>query len=585
MTSVTGDTRAEFLSAVPVFSGLSPGMRETVAERSSWVRFPAGAWIMRQDEPGDSLFVLRSGRLEILLEQPRTEVVRVLTRGAVVGELALLTGSPRSASVRARRDSELLRLDRDDFVPLLTEQPEFAVALAHELGHQLQLSRGLPVQADALPATVAVVGLGAQEHLGKFSDGLGAALGNQREVATMCPGRDDLAEADYASALDRSERDHDVVLLLADPERSPPAWSDFCLRQADRVLVLAGKGADRDRLVGNEHLRGCDLLSMGDEPRQTTARLIELLAPRIHRPVPAGAGMSAIVESIARRLAGRSIGIVLSGGGARGFAHIGVLDELQKAGVGLDRVAGCSMGAFVGAMFAAGMPAAEMVARCRREFVERSPLSDYTVPSVALVRGNRAEALLRRTFGTRQIEWLPREFFCVTCDLMSGELVVHRRGPLYEAVGASMCLPAILPPVAQDGRLLVDGGVLNNLPVEPMASSAEGPVIASDVTAQFTVTDATANSGRGAARAWLARRVAVRGAGTAPLPGLKETLIRSITIGSVDNVAAARERADVLIEPPTSGTGMLEFAAIDRMVAAGRRAALDALATESEILL
>jgi predicted acylesterase/phospholipase RssA len=234
------------------------------------------------------------------------------------------------------------------------------------------------------------------------------------------------------------------------------------------------------------------------------------------------------------------------------------------------------MGAFVGAMFAAGMPAAEMVARCRREFVDRSPLSDYTVPSVALVRGNRAEAMLRRTFGARQIEWLPRDYFCVTCDLLSGELVVHRRGPLFEAVGASMCLPAILPPVAKDARLLVDGGVLNNLPVEPMAASAEGPVIASDVTAQFKVA-APSRADRGAARAWLARRVAVRGADTAHLPSMKETLVRSITIGSVDNVAAARERADVLIEPATAGTGMLEFAQIDRMVAAGRRAALEAL--------
>jgi NTE family protein len=241
------------------------------------------------------------------------------------------------------------------------------------------------------------------------------------------------------------------------------------------------------------------------------------------------------------------------------------------------------MGAFVGAMFALGMPAAEMVARCRREFAERSPLSDYTVPSVAIVRGHRAEAMLRRTFGERLIEWLPRDFFCVSCDLISGELVAHRRGPLYEAVGASMCLPAILPPVAQDGRLLVDGGVLNNLPVEPMAASVEGPVIASDVTAQFTVSPASTQHGM--ARAWLSRRIAVRGADKAPLPGFKDTLIRSITIGSIDNLAIGRRRADVLIEPPTTGTGMLEFAAIDRMVAAGRQAALDVLASDAANLL
>jgi NTE family protein len=192
------------------------------------------------------------------------------------------------------------------------------------------------------------------------------------------------------------------------------------------------------------------------------------------------------------------------------------------------------------------------------------------------VRGNRAEALLRRTFGERAIEWLPREFFCVTCDLLSGELVVHRRGPLYEAVGASMCLPGIFPPVGAEGRLLVDGGVLNNLPVEPMAATAEGPVIASDVTAQFDVPAATGRPRRGAG-GWVGRRIAPRGAGTVPLPSLKETLTRSITIGSVDAVSAARKRADLLIEPETAGVGMLEFREIDRVVAAGRRAAVAVL--------
>ena len=570
MASVTGDARAEFLAGVPIFSGLPEEMRIAIAERSSWVRVAAGEWLMRQDDPGDSLFIVRSGRLEIMLERPRPEIVRIATRGAVVGELSLITGSPRSASVRARRDGELLKLDRSAFLPLLTEEPDFAIALARELGQQLQLSRGLPMPVEVLPTTVAVVGLGADVPVESYCEALGTAVSRWKRVALLNPSSKDLAETDYAAALDGCEREHDLVVLVA-CDRSPDGWIEFAMRQADRVLALVGRDAPR---TTDERLRGCDLLSMPDAARPAVDDLIERLQPRIHRPLPTN-DMAAAAEPAARRLAGTSVGIVLSGGGARGFAHIGVLDELVRAGLEIDRVAGCSMGAFVGAMFSAGMSTGEMVARCRAEFVDRSPLSDYTVPSVALVRGNRAEAMLRRTFGDRQIEWLAREYFCVTCDLLSGELVVHRRGPLYEATGASMCLPAILPPVAHDGRLLVDGGVLNNLPVEPMAVTAEGPVIASDVTAQFTVSSPAADRRPG--RAWIARRMAVRGAGTAPLPGLKETLIRSISIGSVDAVSEARKRADVLIEPATAGTGMLEFAEIDSMVAAGRRAALDAL--------
>jgi NTE family protein len=586
MTSVAAhDSRADFLQVVPIFAGLPAEMRATIGARASWVRVPAGEWVMRQGEPGDSLYVLRSGRLEILLEQPQEEVLRVLTRGAVVGELALMTGSPRSASVRARRDSELLKLERAHFMPLLTEQPEFSVALARELGHQLQLSRGLPLFAEALPATVAVVPLSPGGSFERFSEELSSQLGRWKRVACLDARGQGLEEPDYADALDRCERDNELVLLLAGAEGADAsdsqAWLDFCLRQADRTLALWEPEAGASPLLEDERLHGCDLVSVNrGAPPSGAQAVFDSVDPRTHRPVAAGDGFADGVGAIARRLAGRSVGVVLSGGGARGFAHIGVLDELVSAGLQIDRVGGCSMGAYVGAMFAAGMSAREMIECSRAEFVERNPLNDYTVPTVSLVRGNRAESMIRRTFGARTIEWLPREFFSVACDLISGELVVHRRGPLAEAVGSSMCLPGIFPPVGYEGRLLVDGGVLNNLPVAPMAASAEGPVIASDVSAQF----ALPVSGRSVASGWLSRRIAVRGAGTTPMPALKETLTRSITIGSVDAVSAAREQADLLIEPQTAGIGMLEFRELDRIVQAGRRAALDALARADEPL-
>ena len=176
---------------------------------------------------------------------------------------------------------------------------------------------------------------------------------------------------------------------------------------------------------------------------------------------------------------------MLSGGGARGLAHIGVLDELLAAGVNLDRVGGCSMGALVGALFAAGLAPDEIEAKLRAELVERNPMNDYTIPLAALVAGRKAEAMLLRLFGDVQIEELEREFFCVSSDLVTSELVVHRRGNLYEAVGASFCLPGIGPPVAAGDRLLVDGGVLDNLPVATMAARGEGPVIAVDVSSRF----------------------------------------------------------------------------------------------------
>jgi predicted acylesterase/phospholipase RssA/CRP-like cAMP-binding protein len=571
-------SRTQFVAAVPIFSGFSKELHAEIAARSTWLQLQAGDWLFRQGEAGDGLYVLRSGRLEIVFEEPEETVGRVLGRGAVVGELALLTGSVRSASVRARRDSELLKLDREHFADLLREQPDFSLALARELGRELQETRALLPPEQPLPVTISLLALQPRQPLDEVCEGLLAALRSWGRVALL-DGRGQGADSGgHASALDRAESEHRQVILVAKAvKRRDDPWAQFCIRQADRVLVVAGEGEIPAVCDSFRQLRGCDLLFCQRRSQPVDiAPWVDLLQPRATHIVQVGPALTEGLECVARRLAGRSVGVVLSGGGARGLAHIGVLDELVGSGLTIDRVGGCSMGAFVGAMFAMECEPDEMRARCREEFVLRNPLSDYTLPAVSLMRGRKASAMLTRTFGSRSIEQLGRDYFCVSCDLVSGDLIVHRHGPLFEAVGASMCVPGVFAPMARDGHLLVDGGVLNNLPVEPMAGMAEGPVIAVDVTAGFLPEGASRRS-RSRVRRWRARsRRAVVGVET-PLPSLKETLARTIGIGSVDAVEVARRRADLLITPETGAVGLLEFQRLDEMVETGRRAARLAL--------
>lgn len=572
-------SQADFLSAVPILAGLSKDLRAEIASRSRSVEVPAGAWLFRQGDPGSSLYVVRSGRLEVVAEMPESEVLRVLGRGAVVGELALLMESPRSASVRARRDSELLELTRPQFADLLTTEPEFALALTRELGRELQESRALIPPRRPIPAMITLLAVEPQPLMQEVSRGLLSGMRQFGAVAQLDDPGEEADASDYGPLLDRAERTHRQLLLAAGPPTEVEGWTEFCLRQSDRIVVLASEGEVPEWIARYPQLAGCDLLLHGASARQADAqRWCEALRPRTTHLLRAGSDFASDVGRAARRLAGRAVGVVLSGGGARGFAHIGVLEELLASGITIDRVGGCSMGAFVGAMFALEHDPEAIRARCREEFVLRSPLNDYTVPFVSLVRGQRARATLMRTFGSSTIETLPRDYFAVSCDLVSGDLVVHRQGPLFEAVGASMCLPGVFAPVPRGDHLLVDGGVLNNLPVQPMAAMAEGPVIAVDVTAQFLPPEARApRRRRPRAREWSSRaRRAVVGVDT-PLPSLKETLTRAIGIGSVDAVELARRRADLLITPETGVVGLLDFEQIDGMVELGRRAAGAAL--------
>jgi predicted acylesterase/phospholipase RssA len=346
----------------------------------------------------------------------------------------------------------------------------------------------------------------------------------------------------------------------------------LCLRHADRVLALTSGGPVPNWVFWHPQLRFCDLVFVDRGDGVGVSEWTKALVPKRRFRVADGTGWRAGVEAAARRLAGRSTGVVLSGGGARGFAHIGALEELLAAGVTIDRVGGVSCGAWIGAMFALGMDADEIDARCYEDWVRRNPLTDYTFPRTAMIRGHRVRAVFERNL-PGLIEELPRDYFCVSCDLVEGELIVHRDGALDVAAAASQCLPGLAPPVALDGRLLIDGGVLNNLPVDVMAATREGPVIAVDVTTRYRPPTSDGQRRR--------RGPTVNGLwdNHTPRPSVLETISRALALGSVDTEQAAREHADIVIQPVEPDVGMLEWHQLDRVRERGRRAAREVLAS------
>jgi predicted acylesterase/phospholipase RssA len=240
------------------------------------------------------------------------------------------------------------------------------------------------------------------------------------------------------------------------------------------------------------------------------------------------------------------------------LAHLGVLHAFADAGLEVDRVSGTSMGAFIAALYATGAPAEEIDQRVFDEFVRRSPFSDYRPSLTSLARGERGKAMLHRCFGDLLVEELERELVVVSTDLYGRVPVYHRRGPVTEAVGASICLPILFPPQRQDGRVLVDGTLTDNCPVGPLCEVPEGPVIAVRIGATSS-----------------------RPAGDRT-PALGETLMRIMQMG--DRVAEMEpgQMATITVTPDTKGVGLLEFHQIDRAREAGRLAGVAAVAALRE---
>ena len=493
---------------------------------------------MREGDDADDLYVVLRGRLRVIVDADEGErTLRVLGPGAAIGELALLTGAPRSASVQAVRDTTLLQLSRERFVELMERDARFAAAVARELASQLQASGGL----DAPPTRPALI-----------------ALNDSVSEVPLEQVARSLARASSPTARSRCSGQrgrHERGRACGGRERPRAAARRGRGGSLERPLCAAGRphAARRD---GGQPGSGAgpspdaDLVMLGPSSGDALRSLLDAVAPRTHHrlattePSDPGAGR------LARRVVGRALGVVLSGGGARGFAHIGALAELEADGIEVDRYGGCSMGSFIAAMAAAGWGAGSIRDRCHEELVRRSPFNDYTIPRVSLIRSRKAGRMFDRLFGELTIEELARPLFTVSADLLSSRLVVHRRGSLIEAVGASMSIPGLAPPLSRSGRLLVDGGVLNNLPVDAMADTAEGPIVAIDVVRRLEASEEV----------------------EPPFPSIMETLSRATVLGSVERAERNRDLALLVVTPDVQDVPLRDFGALDRAIEAGRSA-------------
>lgn len=538
------DRKDDLLENLPLFAGLDADALADLRHSAEEIELTAGSYLFHEGDTADSLYVVRNGRVQALQQGV---AIRELGRGDVIGELGLLTGTPRSASIRAVRDSTLVRLTKAQFDKIA--DVGMLGALVRSLATRLhQLPPPTTAQLTTCDVVVAIVGVDADAPVTMVAHELVHLLSGY--VRAVRPGRVD------REGLERAERAADKVVLQAQVDDAE--WRDFCLRVADRIVLVSGNPAPpADPLP--ERAIGADLLLAGPPASREHRRAWEeLITPRSVLTLHAS-GSAEDLRPLAARIVGRSIGLVLGGGGARAFAHLGVLEELEAAGVVVDRFAGTSMGAIVAALAASGLDAAGVDAYVYEYFIRTNPIRDYTVPIKGLTRGRRIPALLRRAYGERLVEELPKEFRCVSVDLLGRRTVVHRRGPVADAVGCSLRLPGIFPPYVYGGTLHVDGGVLDNLPVSSL-SSTEGPLVA--VAVGFGG-DATPSRNEFA--------------DPPRVPGIGETLIRTMMMGSGLAAATTLAQADVVIRPSTRGVGLLEFHQIDAAREAGRAAAREEL--------
>ncbi|MFU8876897.1 MAG: patatin-like phospholipase family protein [Wenzhouxiangellaceae bacterium] len=571
---------------------------DSVAEAFARETLHGGQWLFRQSEPGDSLYFLVRGRLQVWIDQAgeadgRTFVGEVMP-GETVGEISLLTGQPRSASIRAARDSLLLGIDRDGFDRLAAAHPKMAVRLAGSIASRLQhrtSGRSTPTRR---LVNICLLPLDDSPAVKNLAGNLIEALGREGAVLDLDPGRlgeagapvdtlDGTAEipTGLPGWLDEQEYGYRFVVYRCHCTDSP--WSRLAVRQADLVMRLGDSSTDPaprafESLVHSDG--GADRLSKqalvllhpetDGEIRNTAAWLADRdLDFHLH----VRAGNEGDIARVARIVAGRGLGLVLGAGAARGFAHIGVYRALVEAGIEIDWVGGASIGAIFGAAIADGWSPEKLYKRAYEAFVIGKPFSNYNLPLVSLLSAKRMMRLTRQMLPGR-IEDLPIPYFCNSSSLDSGSINIHTRGSIAGALQASAAMPGALPPAVVDRHLTVDGAVLNGLPIDLMRQCPVGEVIAVDLSSHKTYEvdyEQLPSAWELLRSRWLpfGRRYRV--------PGLVTLLLKSTEIGSMIRVQQQGRDADLLFNPDVRKFGLTDVKAFDKVVEAGYRHACEIL--------
>ncbi|HVV27906.1 MAG TPA: patatin-like phospholipase family protein [Rhizomicrobium sp.] len=558
----------ERLKSFPLLESVGDAALRNLLSEANWFALPGGMLLDREGDNRAALFLVVTGSLGVFVdgEQGQRRMIAHVPAGETVGEMSLIApSSNHNAQLVALRDSELLRISPEGFETLIGRHPRVMMNLMQILVRRLKdANRG---RDDRLrPKTFAIVPL--QEGLddAPIAHRLARALADMGSRAAVL---DASAAEQTAEWFNTFEAAHDVVFYRGDAPNSP--WTNLCLRQADRILLLARANrplplAPLDLPAFKERASGLpELLLL--HPDGASAVLPDRFSTRSglfsnHHHLRAG--HAGDIARVARFIAGRAVGLVLAGGGARGFAHIGIIQALREAGVPFDQLGGTSMGAIIAAGLAREWGLEEMRERMRAVFVDDNPLSDFTLPLIALVRGRKVSARLRQHFEEVSIEELPLPFFAVSSDLTTGRIHVHRDGPLWRALRASVALPGILPPVTHHGHLLVDGGVMNNLPVDVMREQTldAGPIVACDITGEINLQVQDERYGE---RPWW-RLLSQRMRGQ---PSILSILMRSGTVGSEAQRRVVREQCDYLIEPPMPDIGLRDWKKFDAAIRQG----------------
>lgn len=585
----------QMLRASGVFGRLDDAILEQLIQFLELRHFSGGSMVLREGADSDSMLFVLQGRLRVSRRDRdgKLNLYNEIRVGESVGETGMILHQGRTADVFALRDSTLALLHRRDFEKLLTMWPlqlnqAFSQAIYNHLRHTPQVVERRNAQ------TFAVVPLHGGTIAAEVSRSLAMAFSTRGSVYHLTPDAErelDSRTADMRHGIDRHQELEDRYdVLIYEAEHRPTAHTLRGFRQADQVIFVAAADAVADmgeleRQIADEPAfpmkrKHLVLLHPSGAAQPTTQASLWRTGRELERVYLMRSGNVEDYSRMMRFLTGTAVGVVLGGGGARGFAHLGVLRALEESGVPIDIVGGNSMGALIGAQYACGVSLDDIRERTR---VFATGGERLTLPVISLVSGKRVERDLQKMFGNAHCDALWKPFFAAACNLSQACTTVQDSGPLWRAVLASNSPAGLFPPVLHNGNLLVDGAILENVPVGAMRQRlgtplerrrGNGTIIAIDVDVrqEMSVDPLLPRLSR-----WRTLKGYFGGQDGAT-PGIGDILYRAGHIGGLHQRARIVAEADHYMEPPVADFPLMSYRRAADIAGVGYKYAMESIA-------
>ncbi|MEO0772944.1 MAG: cyclic nucleotide-binding and patatin-like phospholipase domain-containing protein [Pseudomonadota bacterium] len=483
------DLQLSLLRQVEAFRRLDDDVLRQIADTSVYQEVQRGEVLIREGDPAATLYIVLKGRFVVTKGEGKIAEVSL---GEPIGELAFFAGGTRTASVIAARNSTVMALSKTAYDDLAERTPDLAKGILRALSQRLVQTIVPRPDTTPRPGRICSVLPGGDGPIdARFADHLRAAFADARDWVVMdetaCPAdlRGDVAG--LTAWVEEQEATGPNMVLLCVHAEGNDIWRKVIVENSDSVMIAleksAATGPDVPISTLEAEVLGGTLKSnvqlalyraSSHEPTTDTARWLVHRDVALHHHVALDSDRD--FARLGRFMRGEALGLVLCGGGSFGTAHLGVALALEKKGYDFDFIGGTSVGAALAAAMAIGVPTRDIMDVCDDLFVTSKAMSTLNIPTHGVLDHTILDRALQHHYGGHNIEDMPINYFAIATSLTHNDEVVMTRGPLWEAVRASTAVPGVFPPfIMEDGEVLIDGGILNNVPINVMRDLKTGP--------------------------------------------------------------------------------------------------------------